>query len=153
LLAAKLARHLFSDRVEAYYRSHRAESVQVVLYEVVLDNVDMAIELFYALQAQEVTFDEVAKRYSMEVRSRRQRGYRGVLHPADLPSELAEAVFAASAPEVLRPIELKGNVHLLYVEERIEPVLDESMREGILTELFSNWLKEQVAQAEIRYEF
>jgi parvulin-like peptidyl-prolyl isomerase len=153
LLAAKLARHLFSDLVSTYYQARQSEFVQVVLYEVILDNADMAIELFYALQAQEVTFDEVAKRYSMDARSRRQRGYRGVVCPADLPTELATAVFAANAPEVLRPIVLNGNAHLLYVDERIEPILDESMRERILTELFSTWLKEQVAQADIRYEF
>lgn len=153
LLAAKLAIHLFESQVESFYLEHRSEYVKVVLYEVVLPNEDLAIELFYALQEQETTFDEVVRNYASDVRSRRRRGYRGVLRRAELPPELAEPVFAAEPPQVLQPVALRDQFHLLFVEERIEPELDESMRQKITQQLFSRWVRDQLTRAEIRYEF
>jgi hypothetical protein len=42
----------------------------------------------------------------------------------------------------------KGS-HLIWVEELIEPRLDERLRYKILCDLFSEWLKRQIEQFEI----
>ncbi len=146
VLSAKLAEHLFSAQVEPYFAERQLDYDQVVLYEVVLQNADLAIELFYAIQEQETTFEEVARHYIQDKELRRKGGYRGVLKRADLKPEISAAVFAAGAPQLLKPIAIGKNSHLVFVEEVIQPQLDESLRSQILSELFSEWLKKQLAQ-------
>jgi parvulin-like peptidyl-prolyl isomerase len=146
VLSAKLAEHLFSAQVGPYFAERQLDYDQVVLYEVVLQNADLAIELFYAIQEQETTFEEVARHYIQDKELRRKGGYRGVLKRADLKPEISAAVFAASAPQLLKPIAIGKNSHLVFVEEVIQPQLDEALRSQILSELFSEWLKKQLAQ-------
>jgi parvulin-like peptidyl-prolyl isomerase len=147
LLSAKLAQHLFGQTVEPFFVQHQLDYVQVILYEVVLDNHDLALELFYAIQEQEITFAAVAQQYSTEPDHRRQGGYRGVLRRADLRPEISTAVFAVQPPALLKPIVIKKKSYLIYVEEIIQPVLDDKLRSQILSELFEDWLKRQVGEA------
>jgi parvulin-like peptidyl-prolyl isomerase len=146
VLSAKLAEHLFSAQVGPYFAERQLDYDQVVLYEVILQNADLAIELFYAIQEQETTFEEVARHYIQDTELRRKGGYRGVLKRADLKPEISAAVFAASTPQLLKPIVIGKNSHLVFVEEVIQPQLDETLRSQILSELFSQWLKKQLAQ-------
>jgi parvulin-like peptidyl-prolyl isomerase len=146
VLSAKLAEHLFSGQVEPYFAERQLDYDQVVLYEVILQNGDLAIELFYAIQEQETTFAEVARHYIQDEKLRRRSGYRGLVKRADLKPELSAAVFAASAPQLLKPVSVGKNIHLVFVEEVIQPQLDEALRSQIMTELFSEWLKKQLAQ-------
>jgi parvulin-like peptidyl-prolyl isomerase len=146
VLSVKLAEHLFSAQVGPYFAERQLDYDQVVLYEVVLQNADLAIELFYAIQEQETTFEEVARHYIQDKELRRKGGYRGVLKRADLKPEISAAVFAAGAPQLLKPIAIGKNSHLVFVEEVIQPQLDEALRSQILSELFSEWLKKQLAQ-------
>jgi parvulin-like peptidyl-prolyl isomerase len=147
LLATKLAQHLFEAAVEPFFAEHLLDYVQVVLYEVILDNQDLAIELFYAFQEQEISFPEIAHRYISDPELRRKGGYRGILKRADLKPEIAAAVFAAQPPQILRPIAIGKTSSLIFVEEIIQPTLDTELRSQILTELFNGWMKQQVEEA------
>lgn len=146
VLSAKLAEHLFSDQVESYFAERQLDYDQVVLYEVVLQNADLAIELFYSIQEQEITFTDIARHYIQDQELRRKGGYRGLLKRADLKPELSAAVFAAAAPQLLKPIAVGKKIHLVFVEEVIQPQLDEALRLQIVGELFSQWLKKQLSQ-------
>jgi parvulin-like peptidyl-prolyl isomerase len=146
VLSAKLAEHLFSDQVGPYFAERQLDYDQVVLYEVVFQNADLAFELFYAIQEQETTFEEVARQYIQDQELRRKGGYCGLLKRADLKPEISAAVFARVAPQLLKPISIGKNIHLVFVEEVIRPQLDEALRSQILNELFSEWLKKQLTQ-------
>jgi len=43
-----------------HFVEHQLDYAQIVMYEVVLDDEDLAMELFYALQEGEISFPEVA---------------------------------------------------------------------------------------------
>jgi parvulin-like peptidyl-prolyl isomerase len=147
LLATKLAQHLFEAAVEPFFAEHLLDYVQVVLYEVILDNQDLAIELFYAFQEQEISFPEIAHRYISDPELRRKGGYRGILKRTDLEPEIAAAVFAAQPPQIIRPIAIGKTSFLIFVEEIIQPTLKAELRSQILTELFNTWVKQQVEEA------
>jgi parvulin-like peptidyl-prolyl isomerase len=147
LLATKLAQHLFEAAVEPFFAEHLLDYVQVVLYEVILDNQDLAIELFYAFQEQEISFPEIAHRYISDPELRRKGGYRGILKRTDLEPEIAAAVFAAQPPQIIRPIAIGKASFLIFVEEIIQPTLKAELRSQILTELFNTWVKQQVEKA------
>jgi parvulin-like peptidyl-prolyl isomerase len=145
VLSKKLANHLFSEQVERFFYQHHLDYVAATTYEVVVPDRDLALELFYALEEGEVSFPEIARLYITDSELRRTYGYQGVRYRKDFRPEIAAAVFAASPLQVLKPITTSKGVHLIWVEEIIQPQLNEQLRQKIIIELFQAWLKQQIA--------
>lgn len=144
ILTPKLVQHLFGDRVEAYFYENQLDFTRAVLYEVVFANFDTAIELYYALKEKETTFIEVARKYIAEPDLRRKHGYKGIVSRQELNSAISSGVFAASPPQILKPITINQNTHLILVEEIIEPQLTDAIYSQITERLFSDWLEKQL---------
>ncbi|MDJ0619348.1 MAG: peptidylprolyl isomerase [Calothrix sp. MO_192.B10] len=149
LLCDKLVQHLFADKVEPYFFEHQLNYAGAVIYEVVLDDEELAMELFYALTEGETSFYEIAHQYVQDNELRRSGGYRGIVNRQDLKPEISAAVFAAKTPQIFKPIVTAKGVHLILVEEIIQPELDDKLRSQIMSDLFTKWLKEQITQIEI----
>ncbi|HLO84855.1 MAG TPA: peptidylprolyl isomerase [Nostocaceae cyanobacterium] len=149
LLSAKLASYLFADKVEPFFYAHQLDQTAAVTYEIILDDEDLALELFYALQEGEISFQEIARRYIQNLELRRAGGYQGIRSRSDFRPEIAAAIFAASPPQLLKPIISPKGVHLIMVEEIIKPELNEQTRLKIMGDLFTNWLKQQINTLEI----
>lgn len=148
LISNKLAQHLFASKVEPFFAEHQLDYAQVVMYEVILDDFDFAIELFFAIKEEEISFSEVAHQYIEDQELSRRGGYRGVVNRHELKPEISAAVFAANPPEVLKPIMVGKKVHLILIEEVIQPQLNEKLRTTIVQDLFSRWLEQEVEQAQ-----
>jgi parvulin-like peptidyl-prolyl isomerase len=150
IVTAKLARHLFGDRVESYFVENQLNYIQVILYEVVLDNLDLAMELFYALEEKEISFAEVACQYIIEdIEMRRRGGYRGRLNRSELKPEIAAAVFAANPPQLIRPIAVGKKFYLIKVEEIVRPELNDRLRSQILDRLFADWIEQKIQEINV----
>lgn len=149
LLSKKLAMHLFSDKVEQLFYEHHLDYAGAVLYQIIMDDEDLALEMFYALQEGEISFHEIARQHIQEPELRRAGGYLGIQYRTDMRPEIAAAVFAATPPQFLKPVVTPKGVHLIRVEEIIQPQLDEQRRAKILGNLFAAWLKQQIAELEI----
>ncbi|MUG99614.1 peptidylprolyl isomerase [Scytonema sp. UIC 10036] len=149
VLSRKLAAHLFGKQVEKYFYEHYLDYVTTAIYEVILDDRDLALELFYALQEGEITFQEIARQYIQDPELRCAGGYKGIQTRKDLRPEIAAAVFAAKPPQTIKPIVTSKGVYLIWVEEIIQPELDENLHEKIRQELFSLWLKQQIETMEL----
>lgn len=143
-LSGKLAVHLFADKIEPYFYEHQLDYVSVVCYEVILEDEDLAMELFYAIQEGETSFFDVARKYIDNKDLRRKLGYKGKLYRKDLKPEISAAVFAAKPPQLLKPILTSKGAHLILVEEVIQAELNNLLRHKIATELFSEWVKQQI---------
>jgi parvulin-like peptidyl-prolyl isomerase len=149
VISAKLAQHLFEDKIEQFFAEHQLDYAQVVMYEVLLDDEDLAFELFYALKEEEISFHDVAHQHIQDKELRRSCGYRGILYRKDLKPEISAAVFAASTPQILKPIVTSLGTHLILVEEVIQPELDPPLRLKILSDLFTDWLKQEISQFDV----
>jgi parvulin-like peptidyl-prolyl isomerase len=149
VLSRKLANHLFAAKVEKFFYEHQLDYVAAVTYEVVLDDRDIALELFYALEEGEITFQEIARQYIQDPELRRASGYQRLRHRKDFRPEIAAAVFAAAPPQVIKPITTPKGVYLVWVEEILQPELNEELRSKIQQEIFSAWLKQEVEAMEI----
>jgi parvulin-like peptidyl-prolyl isomerase len=149
ILSQKLAHHLFANKVEQFFYEHQLDYIAAATYEVILEDRDLALELFYALQEGEITFQEIARQYIQQPELRRAGGYQGTRRRSDFRPDIAAAVFAASPPEILKPIVTPKGVHLIWVEEIIQPKLDEELRCAIQQQLFSGWLQQQFETLEI----
>jgi parvulin-like peptidyl-prolyl isomerase len=149
LVSAKLASYLFADKVEPFFYAHQLDYMGAVTYEVILDDEDLALELFYALQEGEISFQEIARQYIQNSEIRRAGGYQGIRSRTDFKPEIAAVVFAATPPEILKPIITPQGVHIIAVEEIIKPQLNEQLRIKIMGDFFTNWLKQQLLDVEI----
>ncbi len=149
VISGKLAQHLFADKVEPFFVEHQLDYAGVVMYEVVLDDEDLAIELFYGIQEGEMSFYEVAHQYIQDTELRRKGGYQGIVRRKELKPEISAAVFAAKPPQILKPILSSSGVHLILVEEIIQPILHEKLSYKIMLDLFSEWIKQQSQEVEV----
>lgn len=139
----KLAEHLVGDRIQPYFYEHLFDYTKAIIYEIVLKDEDLALELFYGIQEQEFSFWDVAHQYIEEPELRRLGGYRGAIARQQMPPEISAAVFAATPPQVLKPIVVQKQSHLILVEEIIQPELNEKLHYQILTQLFEAWLAKE----------
>lgn len=149
ILSEKLAAHLFQGKVNHFFVEHQLDYAGVVMYEVVLEDEDLAMELFYALQEGEIDFPEVAHQYIQDKELRRSGGYRGIVRRKDLKPEISAAIFAAKPPQIIKPILTCKGVHLIFVEELIQPQLDEELSYQIISDLFSTWLNQKFEEVEV----
>ncbi|MUH00271.1 peptidylprolyl isomerase [Scytonema sp. UIC 10036] len=147
--SGQLAKHLFAEKVEPYFFANQLEYTGVVMYEVILDDEDVAIELYYMIKEGEISFYDVAHKYIEDTESRRKCGYRGIVYRKNLKPEISAAVFAVNQSQLLKPIVTSSGIHLILIEEIIQPQLDEKLRSQILSEFFSEWLKQQINQVKV----
>ncbi|NCR57084.1 MAG: peptidylprolyl isomerase [Microcystis aeruginosa LL13-06] len=145
VLTKKLARHFLVDKIDPYFYDNQLNYSQAFLYEVILDNEDEAIEIFFALQEDEITFFDVAQKYIKDKELKRKGGYLGSIKKTDMKPEISAKVFASNPPQLLKPIVTAKGVHLIKVEEITHPDLTESLRYQILADLLSDWLNKQMA--------
>jgi parvulin-like peptidyl-prolyl isomerase len=144
LITDRLAQHLFGDRVEKFFYQNLLDYSTAIIYEVILEDQNLAIEIFYAIQEGDLSFADVAHQYIPDLELRRRGGYLGKVGRKQLRPEISAAVFAAKPPQLIKPITAVG-VHLIQVEEIFQPQLDEQLHQKILTELFDSWLNETIA--------
>lgn len=147
LLAHKLAEHLFGERVEQFFHQHLLDYSGAILYEVILEDPELAMEIFYSLQEGDLSFAVVAHQYSSDLELRRRGGYIGRVSRKQLHPEISAAVFAAKPPQLIAPITTAVGVHLIQVEEIITPKLDEQLYQRILAEMFDRWLDDKISGA------
>lgn len=143
VVSGKLSQHLFTNKIEPLFFEKQLDYVGVGMYEVILDDEDLAFELFYAIKEGEISFYDVAHKYIQDTELRRKCGYLGIVRRQDLKPEISAAVFAATPPQFLKPIVTSVGIHLIFVEEIIKPKLDEQLRQKIALDMFSEWLKQK----------
>lgn len=148
VLFGKLSQHLFTNKIEPYFFENQLDYAGVVMYEVVLDDEDLALELFYAVKEGEMSFYDVAHKYIQDTELRRKGGYLGIVRRQHLKPEISAAIFAVTPPQVFKPIVTSKGLHLIFVEEIIQPELDKKLRQEILTDLFDKWIKQQIESVE-----
>jgi parvulin-like peptidyl-prolyl isomerase len=153
LITFKLGYHLFQEKIEAYFVENQLDYIQIVMYEILLNDEDLAMELYLAIENKEVSFYEVAHQYIDDIELRRGGGYRGVLSRGDLKPEVSAAVFAANPPQLLKPITTSSGIHLILVEEIIKPQLTEDLAYKIGVDLFDQWIKLKVQEVEYKLVF
>jgi parvulin-like peptidyl-prolyl isomerase len=146
LLMTKLKEAMFGAEVERVFIENRINFDQVSLYQIIVPYGQLAQELFYQIEEREISFFEAAHLYDIDPQRRQNCGYEGKLYRWSLPPEVAAIVFGASSGELLRPVQLNDNHHLILVDQLIEAELSAELRTEILDNLFDEWI-----QGELNY--
>jgi hypothetical protein len=148
LVAKKLAQKLFSDQIKQFFIANQLNYHSAIIYEIVFDDPDLAMEIFYAISESEIEFARAAREYCQDQQMRRSGGYRGNFNRQQLKPEFASAIFAASPPQLLKPIVTSHGAHLIMVEEILQPTLDDGLENKILSDLFTMWLKQKLMEVD-----
>lgn len=148
LLSSKLKDLLILDKVEEYFYQHQLDFDKVVLYEVVLENKELATELYYSVREGELKFQDIASKYIKDVELRRKGGYLGSVVRKDLDIALLSVFSITSFPQIIKPISTALGFHLIWIEEMIKATLDEKVQNEIKTQLFNEFL---ISKARVYY--
>lgn len=151
-LGEKLARHLFMDSVDSWFKEHQSDYAKAVIYELILQNEDLATELYATLQKPQACFYEIVRQYIKDRLRQDIKRFLGLVDSQVLTPEIKTSVFNASPPVVLKPIITKRGTHLILVEEIIEPILDKQLKNQIMLELFDRWLVEKSQSYDVRLQ-
>jgi PPIC-type PPIASE domain len=151
LLTHKIAHQMFADRVKPFFHEHILDYGGAIISEVIVNDYNLAIELFYAIQEGDMSFTDVALDYSTG-EHKQSGGYRGLVKRRQLPPEISAMVFASKPPQLLPPIRVAKNTHLVLVTEIISPQLNAVIREQIMWDLFQGWLQEQIKQQQAQID-
>ncbi|BAY37097.1 PpiC-type peptidyl-prolyl cis-trans isomerase [Nostoc sp. NIES-2111] len=149
VITSKLAKHLLTEQIEPFFYEHQLDYTSASFHEIVLEDEDLAMELYFAIAEGENTFSEVAHQYIQDVELRRCGGYHAKVSRQKLKAEIAAAIYICEPPQLLKPIFTSKGVHLIFVDEIIQPQLDDKMRETILLELFSQWLQQKLNESQV----
>jgi len=144
LLAQKLAQHLFSKEVEKVFVQNKLQFDQIILYQIVVANQQLAQELFYQIQEGEISFFDAAHLYDIDENRRHLCGCEGKVYRWGLKPDIAVAVFSAQPGEVIRPIETERGYHLFLVEKFLPAELTPQRYQEILHNMFNEWLSNEV---------
>ena len=144
LLWQKLAEHLFDKDVEKIFVQSKLQFDQIILYQIIVANVQLAQEIFYEIQEGEISFFDAAHLYDIDETRRNLCGCEGKVYRWALKPDIAVAVFSAKPGEVIRPIETERGYHLFMVEKFIPAELTPERYQEILHNLFNEWLANEV---------
>ncbi|WAL60502.1 peptidylprolyl isomerase [Thermocoleostomius sinensis] len=144
LLAQKLAEALFEQEVEKYFVEHRLDFEQVSFYKITVPYEQLAQELLYQIEEDEISFYEAAHLYDVDEQRRLYCGYEGQFYRWKLKPELAALIFGARLGEVIGPCKSEQGYDLLLVEEFTMAELTEEIRKDILNNLFQEWLNSEL---------
>lgn len=144
LLAQKLAEHLFAKEVEKNFVQNKLQFDQIIFYQIIVSNLQLAREIFYEIQEGEISFFDAAHLYDIDENRRHLCGCEGKVYRWGLKPDLAVAVFGAKPGEVIRPIETEEGYHLCMVEKFIPAELTPERYQEILHNMFNEWLANEV---------
>ncbi|WP_293124513.1 peptidylprolyl isomerase [Microcoleus sp. bin38.metabat.b11b12b14.051] len=144
ILSQKLAEQLFAKDVEKIFVQSKLQFDQIILYQIIVANLQLAQEIFYEIQEGEISFFDAAHLYDIDESRRHLCGCEGKVYRWGLKPDIAVAVFSAKPGEVIRPIETERGYHLFMVEKFIPAELTPERYQEILHNLFNEWLANEV---------
>ena len=80
ILSQKLAEHLFTKEVEKNFVQNKLQFDQIIFYQIVVTNLQLAREIFYEIQEGEISFFDAAHLYDIDENRRHLCGCEGKVY-------------------------------------------------------------------------
>ena len=148
LLLSRFETRLDQARVAEHFAAHADRYARTRLGQLVVASEGSARELLTQMEEGQ-DFADLARTHSLHEPSGSVGGGLGVVCRADLPSAVADVVFAARPGTVVGPIVTDRGITLFHVEALLPAELDEATTARIRKEMFDAWLREQLAEVRI----
>lgn len=141
----KLTEQYYSDQVESYFLSRRADLEQIVYGVIRVESQGVAEELYLSLLEKEYEFGELAERFSVGD-ERYTHGLVGPMSVTQPHPQIRKALGNLKVGELHPPIRLDPWFLLIRLEHRLAARLDEPQRQKLLQELFEQDLDQRIDQ-------
>ncbi|QDZ38671.1 peptidylprolyl isomerase [Euhalothece natronophila Z-M001] len=139
----KFKQETWGVKVESYFLQRKRDLDQVVYSLLRTKDHSIATELYFRLQNQEASFEELAQKYS-EGAEAETRGIIGPV-PVTTPHEkVSEMLLKSEVGQLWPPVRIGEWSIIVRLEKLISAQLDEPTRQKLIHELFSKWLEEEV---------
>ncbi len=129
-----------NDKIEEYFVNSRAELDLARISSIMVEDEGLANEIVLQVTEDEEDFHALARRYSMDERTKYAGGYIGFVRRDMLQPEISAKVFNAAEGDLTGPFALEGRYQLILVEELKKAVLDDELREVIKQRIFDEWV-------------
>ena len=138
----KFKQATWGNKLDSYFFQSKAKLDKVIYSLLRTQDVGIAQELYFRIQAKEQSFAEVAQTYSLGPEA--QTG--GLVGPIELNAlhpAMVQLLSSSQPGQVLPPARIAEWFVILRVEKFMPAQLDEAMKVRLLNELFEAWLQEQ----------
>jgi parvulin-like peptidyl-prolyl isomerase len=146
LLSKKLARYLFLEQAQNQLE-HGHQNFEIIsVYKILVPYENLAREIFYQIEEEEISFFEAAHVYDLDEGRRLRCGFEGRMQRWQLPPDLTELLSNTAVGEVVGPSRTAdGHSMLLLIDELLVPELVPETIDQIIDNLFQDWLANQLA--------
>lgn len=142
----KFKRATWNHKLESYFLKRKGQLDQAIYSLIRLQDMGIAQELYFRLQAQEQPFAALAETYSLgsEARSGGKVGpvELGTLHP-----QLARMLRVSQPGQLWQPTRLGEWFVIVQLDQIVPAQLNDLMHQRLLNELFETWVHAQLGQA------
>ncbi|WGV27643.1 peptidylprolyl isomerase [Halotia branconii] len=141
----KFKQATWGHKLESYFFQNKSKLDKVIYSLLRTQDIGIAQELYFRIQANEQSFADVAREYSLGPEA--QTG--GLVGPIELNAlhpAMVQMLSTSQPDQVLPPTRIAEWFVILRLEKFIPAQLDESIKARLLNELFETWLQEQKKQ-------
>jgi parvulin-like peptidyl-prolyl isomerase len=139
-------------KLQEYFIERKLFLDRVVLSRIIVDNQELAEELYSQIVEEGAKFEQLAQEYSL-ADDRIANGMMGPVSRGTMPDVLRAAVDSARAGEVLKPLELDGRWGVFRVEQVLSASLENAqLKQTLRDELFERWLAEKIQQMNVKVQ-
>ncbi|MDZ8081716.1 MAG: peptidylprolyl isomerase [Nostoc sp. SerVER01] len=141
----KFKQATWGNKLEAYFFQSKSKLDKVIYSLLRTQDVGIAQELYFRIQAKENSFADLAREYSLGPEA--QTG--GLVGPVELNAlhpVMVQMLSSSQPGQILPPTRIAEWFVILRLEKFIPAQLDELMKARLLNELFEIWLQEQQKQ-------
>ncbi len=141
----KFKQATWGNKLESYFFQSKAKLDKVIYSLLRTQDVGIAQELYFRIQAKENSFSDLAREYSLGPEA--QTG--GLVGPIELNAlhpVMVQMLSSSQPGQILPPTRIADWFVILRLEKFIPAQLDEFMKVRLLNELFETWLQEQQKQ-------
>ncbi|MDP5339268.1 MAG: peptidylprolyl isomerase [Nodularia sp. (in: cyanobacteria)] len=137
-------KHLtWGNDLESYFSQRKPQLDRVVYSLIRTNDVGIAQEIYFRLQAGEQSFAELAREYSQGPEAQTN----GLVGPVELQTihpVLAKILATSQPQQLLPPTQLENWIVIVRLEKLLLTQLDNSLRQRLLNERFHSWLQAQI---------
>lgn len=141
----KLKQEKFKNTVESYFLKRKPQLDQVAYSLIRLKDQNLAQELYFRIEENEQTFEQVAREYSQGAEA--NTGGFIDLTPLSVPHPyIAEILSTAKIGQLIPPIFINQWWVILRLEKKVSAQLNEQIKQQLMNEQYENWLQSLVDQ-------
>ncbi|MDZ8184953.1 MAG: peptidylprolyl isomerase [Nostoc sp. ChiSLP02] len=141
----KFKQATWGNKLESYFFQSKSKLDKVIYSLLRTQDIGIAQELYFRIQAKESSFADLAREYSLGPEA--QTG--GLVGPVELNAlhpVMVQMLSSSQPGQILPPTRIAEWFVILRLEKFIPAQLDDFMKARLMNELFENWLQEQQKQ-------